>query len=200
MDRGGDELIGWSIDGVAAGLLGASVGACLLLLGLSGMAVVAGPAAGMIALAGLRQVRPEPRRFRVRAFALGPAGEDSPDVLDLTDEVTDSRGGSRLSDMLLTTPKPVLPPSVADVLDLSEVAAPEPLELEDRLPEPTEDSRVVQLFAARPLPTPGELAKRIEAHLSHGADESRGGKILELEVDAAAALRQALGELRRSLA
>jgi hypothetical protein len=102
--------------------------------------------------------------------------------------------------MLLTTPKPVLPPSVADVLDLSEVAAPEPLELEDRLPEPTEDSRVVQLFAARPLPTPGELAKRIEAHLSHGADESRGGKILELEVDAAAALRQALGELRRSLA
>jgi hypothetical protein len=165
MDRGGDELIGWSIDGVAAGLLGAAVGACLLLLGLAGVGVVAGPAAGLVALAALRQVRPEPRRFRLPDFALELGQEQEPDVLELT-----------------------------------EVVAPEPLELEDRLPEPAEDSRVVQLFAARPLPTPGELARRIEDHLGGGAEESRGGKVLELEVDAAAALRQALGELRRSLA
>lgn len=165
MDRGGDELIGWSIDGVAAGLLGAAVGACLLLLGLAGAAVVAGPAAGLVALAGLRQVRPEPRRFRLPNFALDGFKEQAPDMLELT-----------------------------------EALPPEPLELEDRLPDPAEDSRVVQLFAARPLPTPGELARRIEDHLGGSAEESRGGKVLELEVDAAAALRQALGELRRSLA
>ena len=41
MDRGGDELIGWSIDGVAAGLLGAALGACLLLLGMAMPAVMA---------------------------------------------------------------------------------------------------------------------------------------------------------------
>jgi hypothetical protein len=82
---------------------------------------------------------------------------------------------------------------------LTEALTPEPLELEDRLPEPAEDSRVVQLFAPRPLPTPGELARRIENHLG-GGESNRDGKILELEVDAAAALRQALGELRRSLA
>jgi hypothetical protein len=194
MDRGGDELLGWSIDGVAAGVLGAAVGACLLLLGLGGAAVVAGPAAGMAALAGLRQVRPEPRRFRLPAFALdGFEPAAALDVLDLTEKVTDLGGGLRLSDILRPEPNAVAVP-------LALLEEPGPLELEDRLPEPAEDSRVVQLFAARPLPTPGELARRIEDHLGGGLEESRGGKVLELEVDAAAALRQALGELRRSLA
>jgi hypothetical protein len=79
------------------------------------------------------------------------------------------------------------------------MAAEEPLLLADPLPEPEPDSRVVQLFAPRPLPTPGELARRIDDHLEQGG-ESRGGRVLDLEVDAAAALRQALGDLRRSLA
>ena len=166
MDRGGDELIGWSIDGVAAGLLGAAVGACLLLLGLAGAAVIASSAAVLVALAALRRIRPEPRRFRLPAFALEPVEHvAAPEELELTD---------------------VLPA--------------EPLELEDRLPDADDDSRVVQLFAPRKLPTPGELAQRIENHLGGNAEEGRGGKVLELEVDAAAALRQALGELRRSLA
>lgn len=177
MDRGGDELIGWSVDGVAAGVLGAAVGVSLLLLGLANVAVVAGPVAGMAALAGLRAVRPEPRSFRLRRFQLEPAPlfEAVDDVLELVDRVED------------------------EPLELTEMLVPEPLELEDRLPEAAEDSRVVQLFAARPLPTPGELARRIDQHLS-GGEERRDGKVLELEVDAAAALRQALGELRRSLA
>lgn len=162
MDRGGDELIGWSIDGVAAGLLGAAIGACLLMVGFMTEAVVASSGAGMAALAVLRQVRPEPRRFRLPAFALEKVE--------------------------------------FDVLELSDVAPAEPLELEDALPAADEDSRVVQLFAPRNLPTPGELAQRIENHLGGGADGGRGGKVLELEVDASAALRQALGELRRSLA
>jgi hypothetical protein len=87
-----------------------------------------------------------------------------------------------------------------DVLELSDPLPAEPLELVDRLPQADADSRVVQLFAPRPLPTPGELARRIKDHLGSGGEEGRGGKVLQLEVDAAAALRQALGELRRSLA
>jgi hypothetical protein len=167
MDRGGDELIGWSIDGLAAGLLGMAGGACLLLLGMPREAVVAASALCLGGLAVLRQVRPEARRFRVPAFDL-PAVEFAASV-------------------------PV------DVLELSEQLAEEPLELVDQLPHAPEYSRVVQLFAPRPLPTPGELARRIDHHLEQGGEE-RGGKVLELEVDAAAALRQALGDLRRSLA
>ena len=164
MDRGGDELIGWSIDGVAAAVLGAAAGACLLLLGMAREGVVAASAVGLLTLAVLRQIRPEPRRFRLPAFALVEAAGD---------------GG-------------------AEILELTDVA-PAPLELVDALPEPQQESRVVQLFAPRALPTPGELARRIEHHLG-GQAEEQGGTVLELEVDAAAALRQALGELRRSLA
>jgi hypothetical protein len=86
-----------------------------------------------------------------------------------------------------------------DVLELTDEVSAEPLELIDALPEQHERSRVVQLFAPRELPTPGELARRIDHHLG-GQTEERGGSVLELEIDAAAALRQALGELRRSLA
>lgn len=164
MDRGGDELIGWSIDGLAAAVLGAAAGACLLLLGLAREGVAAAAILTLLALAGLRQVRPEPRRFTLPAFAVVPAEVTEPDVLELTDEVSA-----------------------------------EPLELIDAVPEQDEESRVVQLFAPRELPTPGELARRIDHHLG-GQAEQRGGSVLELEIDAAAALRQALGELRRSLA
>ncbi|NJC06415.1 hypothetical protein GGQ97_002208 [Sphingomonas kaistensis] len=166
MDRGGDELIGWSIDGFAAGVLGAALGACLLLLGMAMPAVVAAAGGGLLALAALRRVRPEPRRFRLAEFVLIPF---EPVAAELP------------------------------VLELTEALAPEPLELEDRLDDPATDSRVVQLFAPRPLPTPGELVRRIEHHLGSGGEE-RGGTVLELEVDASAALRQALGDLRRSLA
>ncbi|WP_426267215.1 hypothetical protein [Sphingomonas sp. LHG3443-2] len=168
MDRGGDELIGWSIDGLAAGLLGMAGGACLLLLGLPREAIVAATLLCLGSLALLRQVRPEARRFRVRSFDLPPV------------------------EFTVSEPE-------AHVLELTELVADEPLELVDELPEAPEDSRVVQLFAPRPLPTPGELARRIDHHLEQGG-ESHGGKVLELEVDAAAALRQALGDLRRSLA
>lgn len=168
MDRGGDELIGWSIDGLAAGLLGMAGGACLLLLGLPREAIAAATLLCLGALALLRQVRPEARRFRVRSFDLPPV------------------------EFAVGEPE-------AHVLDLTEILGDEPLELVDELPEAPDDSRVVQLFAPRPLPTPGELARRIDHHLEQGG-ESQGGKVLELEVDAAAALRQALGDLRRSLA
>jgi hypothetical protein len=163
MDGSGDDLIGWTADGVAAGILGSAIGACLLMLGLPEVAVGAASLSVLLALTALRRVKPEPRRFRLPSFTLD-----------------------------------AVPPEV-EVLELTEMAAEEPLLLADPLPEPEPDSRVVQLFAPRPLPTPGELARRIDDHLEQGG-ESRGGRVLDLEVDAAAALRQALGDLRRSLA
>lgn len=58
------------------------------------------------------------------------------------------------------------------------------------------DSRVVQLFPTPPLPSPGELKARIDAHL---AGKPAMGEVVQLPVDASAALREALADLRRSL-
>jgi hypothetical protein len=163
MDGSGDDWVGWATDGVAAGILGAAAGVSLTLLGEPLAGAAAAAVSGVLALVLLRQVTPEPRRFRLPSFVL-----ETPaifNVLELTDVVVEEE---------------------------------EPLELVDRLASPEADSRVVQLFGNRPLPTPGELQQRIERHL--GQREERGGTVHDLGVDASAALRQALGELRRSLA
>ena len=64
--------------------------------------------------------------------------------------------------------------------------------LDDPLPAPTPDSRVVQLFAAGRMPTAGQLKQRIDRHLAEG-DRPAVSK------DASDALSEALAELRRSL-
>lgn len=170
MDGAGDDWIGWTADGLAAGILGAAVGTCLLWLGFPQLAIMAASSAVLGGLTLLRWVKPEPRRFRLPAFDTEAAFE-GPQVLDLTE---------------------VFVPEQAPIGDLA-AEDDDALLLEDRLEEPEPDSRVVQLFAHRPLPTPGELQQRIEAHLSAPRPP------LDLGVDASAALRQALGELRRSL-
>lgn len=71
----------------------------------------------------------------------------------------------------------------------------EPLLLDDPLIV-EQDSRVVRLFAAHPLPSPGEMKARIDAHL---AGKDGPGEVVQLPVDASAALRDALADLRRSL-
>ena len=71
----------------------------------------------------------------------------------------------------------------------------EVLLLEDVLAVPA-DSRVVQLFPVPSLPSPGELKARIDAHL---AGKPPAGEVVQLPVDASAALREALADLRRSL-
>ncbi|WP_300974780.1 hypothetical protein [Sphingomonas sp. LHG3406-1] len=167
-DGSGDDWIGWFADGLAAGVLGAAVGASLHLVGQSLPGVGAATVTVLLTLAVLRRVKPEPRRFRLPTFELPVAADPvEEDALELTEEAPEEEE--------------------------------EVLVLEDRLSPPQEDSRVVQLFAARPLPTPGELRQRIEEHLGAGATQ-RSAAVLDLEVDAAAALRQALGDLRRSLA
>lgn len=66
------------------------------------------------------------------------------------------------------------------------------LMLDDPLPIPGQDSRVVQLFAARP--NAGELVGRIERHLGRAAPVAPS-----VQPDATDSLRRALDELRRSL-
>ena len=65
--------------------------------------------------------------------------------------------------------------------------------LDDPLPMPSADSRVVQLFPAQPVPSAGELKRRIDLHLGRDSD---GG---EATIDAADSLRRALDELRQTL-
>jgi hypothetical protein len=65
------------------------------------------------------------------------------------------------------------------------------LVLDDILANLGEDSRVVRMFDAAAMPTPGELRAQVNRHL----DQARASKA----PDASAALHEALAELRQSL-
>jgi hypothetical protein len=79
----------------------------------------------------------------------------------------------------------------------------EVLELTEALPTPSRTShRVVPLFPNQPpLPSAGELRDRIEQHLRERATTgpAQEAEVILLGADASAALRQAFGELKRSL-
>jgi hypothetical protein len=90
----------------------------------------------------------------------------------------------RIKDELLLTD--------ADRLQVEDSSGQEPLLLEDALPGPGSDARVVRLFDRKAMPTPGHLQSRIDDHL--GQSGSRAG-----QSDASQALAAALAELRRSL-
>lgn len=68
----------------------------------------------------------------------------------------------------------------------------DPLILDDVLGELAPDSRVVRLFNAAAMPTPGQLNDRIRQHLETGRTGSPSQ-------DASQALHEALAELRRTL-
>lgn len=163
MDGGGEGgVTAWLIDVAAAGLLAAACAFVGTRLAGTEIGWAAGAVAMGAALAALRRVQPEPRRFLLPAFA-----------------------------------PPALPAVESDVLELTEV---EPLLLEDVLAAVAPDSRVVRLFAEPPLPTAGELVRRIESHLGRqDRPPEASAEIVHLEADASAALREALADLRRSL-
>lgn len=75
----------------------------------------------------------------------------------------------------------------SEPLDASHAGETEPLLLEDELPEPEADSRVVRLFDPAAMPA-GEPGSVLDRHL----DEQQSA-------DAAQALHDALAELRRSI-
>ena len=79
----------------------------------------------------------------------------------------------------------------ADRLQGKHSAEQEPLLLDDPLPEPESDSRVVQLSERKAMPTPGQLQSRIDDHLAGASPRGQS--------DASQALAAALAELRRSL-
>lgn len=92
---------------------------------------------------------------------------------------------------------PIAPVEIEEPL-LLDTLYEEPLLLDDPLVEPCRNSRVVQLFASPPLPTPGQLKERIDRHLAtgtmHVVHEYEGPA-----PDASDALYAALADLRRSL-
>ena len=67
--------------------------------------------------------------------------------------------------------------------------------LDDPLPQPAADSRVVALFGTDAAPTAGDMQRRIDRHLAREQDSSPP----RLAPDATDALHEALDEIRRSL-
>ena len=80
----------------------------------------------------------------------------------------------------------------ADRLSVQNSAEQEAQLLEDALPGPASDARVVRLFDRKAMPTPGQLQSRIDDHLAQASPTSG-------QSDASQALAAALAELRRSL-
>ena len=92
--------------------------------------------------------------------------------------------------------RPLVLPDWDEVLSATEMFVPA-----TPVAEPVSgSSNVVRLHPARSLPTPGELKRRIDAHLAEprARDEDDDNVVL-LAPDASAALRAALAELRRAL-
>lgn len=173
--------------------LAETAGASALALAVGIAALKAGPALGTgtpaavlavglgfgLGALAMRSVPSAPRVHALPAFELVPV---EPGVLLLADP----RG-----ELLLDNP-------AEEPLLLRDVVEEEVLLLDDPLVEAEPGSRVVRLFAASPLPTPGELKGRIDRHLATGTMHV----VREYEgpaPDAADALYAALSDLRQSL-
>lgn len=157
------ERIESIVDALAAGLLGLAVASAIVILGWPvAAAACGGGAALLIGGVALRAVRPDTQDFRLAQFEV-------PEI-ETVDE-------------LVLTEADRFHPDVTD---------PDELVLDDILVELQPDSRVVRLFDAAAMPTPGQLKARIDRHLGDGATPAG-------LADASEALHEALAELRRSL-
>jgi hypothetical protein len=128
-----------------------------------------------LGLLAMRLVRPAPRRHALAGFDVAPivAGEEALLLEDRYDE-------------------PIMPAG------MEKPAVDDALLLDDPLEETDPASRVVQLFANQPMPTPGQLKERIDRHLVGGSRLSPDSPPIK-QPDATGALHAALDELRRSL-
>lgn len=129
----------------------------------------------VVAFAVMRMIPAEPRHLALPEFEAAALQEDEL----LLDQV--SRDDSALDILLLDHLEDAASEKVAELL------------LDDPLPVPAPESRVVQLFADGRMPTAGQLKTRIDRHLADG------GKAAAPAGDASDALSEALAELRRSL-
>lgn len=153
------------VDFAAAATLSAAIAyAAAGAIGSSAAVLAAAGAAFFVPLIGLRQLDGGDQSFSLPPFALADLPQAEFDELLLTE-----------ADRVEAPDSP---------------AAAEELVLDDVLADLGEDSRVVRLFDASAMPTPGQLRARIDRHLGQAAVAS---------TDASAALHEALAELRRSL-
>lgn len=152
-------------DVAAAAALAAAAGFAMVFATASLAAGVAGAGAALaLALLALRRLDGDCRDFELAPFALA----DLPPA--------------EFGELLLTDADRLEAPQPSDAVD--------ELVLDDVLAQLGEGSRVVRLFDASGMPTPGQLRARIDRHLGQAAPVSP---------DASAALHEALAELRRSL-
>jgi hypothetical protein len=163
------ELGGASALGLSAGFAALKAAPSFALPGPAAM-TAGGLACFGLGLAAMRSVRPASPELELGEFAVEPiqAGEL------LLDEIWE------------------------EALLLDEVYDDGALLLDDPLVEPDPAARVVQLFAASPLPTPGQLKERIDRHLA-GAPRRTPAELVLPPSDATDALYAALNELKRSL-
>jgi hypothetical protein len=131
------------------------------------LAIASGGSVFALAYLAMQAVPPEPRYMALSGFAAPPVDDEL-----LLDQPWHE-------ELLLDQPL-VVTSAIAELL------------LDDPLPAPAPESRVVQLFADGRMPTAGQLINRIDQHL---AEEGRAAPPL----DASDALSEALAELRRSL-
>ena len=168
MSAGMDVRYAQRVEGIAnlaaAAILAAAVAFAVGRL-TSSLVTEGGAAAStlFITLLALRSIEPGDREFPVAQFAPAELAFEELDELLLTEA---DRFESSVADDVLV--------------------------LDDELDTLGEDSRVVRLFDASAMPTPGQLKARIDRHLGqtqHGAGLP----------DASAALHEALADLRLSL-
>ncbi len=145
-----------------------------------------------VGLVAMRAVKPESREHALAEFSIKPIETDEePLLLDTPYEEPLLLDTLHEEALLLDRP-------YEEPLLLEDVAGDEPLLLDDALSGPDPASRIVQLFASQPMPTPGQLKERIDRHLASGSmhvvHEHEGPA-----PDASDALYAALAELRQSL-
>lgn len=176
------EIAGASVPAAAAGFAAARLAPVFGWP--SGVAILSCAAGTFVAaFVAMRLVPAEAHHLPLPAF--------EPAVLLDEELLTDA--AHELDELLLDVP---YAPNDELLLDqpLVEAAAQAVAELllDDPLPAPAPDSRVVQLFADGRMPTAGQLKQRIDRHLAEAERPP-------VTTDASDALSEALAELRRSL-
>ena len=166
MDVRSAQRIEAAVDFAAAAILALAAAFAASLFASPISAAASGAAAFFLSLKALRSLGADPDSFALAPFVPSALPEAEVGELLLTDADRLDAGA---------------PPTADDELVLDDVLA----EIED-------NSRVVRLFDAAAMPTPGQLQARIDRHLN-------GTNPHTASTDASEALHQALAELRRSL-
>lgn len=138
----------------------------------------------LLGMLAMRAAHGGPATHRLADFVIAPV-ESSELLLDLP---------VAMDELLLDAP--VDEPLLLDTPFVEE-GSEDVLLLEDELAKPDPVSRVVQLFASLPMPTPGQLKDRIDRHLA--GEPSNSADRPPPSNHASEALYAALDELRRSL-